>query len=99
MRLNNMLLKKREVVGNMYVYTYVNPFGRELKIAKLIPQIKEVVVDGNDNNIILPCVPDKITIKGSNNTIKVEEELEIPGFMIKKQEQRARGFIKRLFNK
>lgn len=84
MKLDGKLLKKREVVGNMYVYTYVTPgTNNEVRIAKLIPRVVEVVIEGDNNNIILPCVPDKITIKGSNNTVRIEEEddLIIPSFM------------------
>lgn len=99
MKLNNALLKKREVVGNMYVYTYVNVHTKEeIKIAKLISSVKEVVIEGDNNNIVLPVVPDKITIKGSNNTVTIEEEdddLIIPSFMNRKPRKRA---FSNLFN-
>lgn len=87
MKLNGALLKRREVVGNMYVYTYVYPTTKqEVKIAKLIPAIKELVIEGDNNTVIVPVVPDKVTIKGSNNTVEVrdEDELEIPSFMNKR---------------
>lgn len=96
MKLDKMMLKKREVIGNMYLYTYVSANGIECKIAALMPRVEEVVIEGDNNNIILPCVPDKITIKGSNNTVRIEEEVVIPYFNKERQKQRATGFIKRL---
>ena len=100
MKLNNALLKKREVVGNMYVYTYVIPQTKEeIRIAKLIPAVKEVVIEGDNNNIVLPVIPEKITIKGSNNIVTIEEDEEddlvIPSFMNRKPRKRA---FSNLFN-
>lgn len=93
MKLNKALLKKREVVGNMYVYTYVYPMTKqEVKVAKLIPVIKELVIEGDNNKIIVPVVPDKVVIKGSNNVVEVKDEedvLEIPSFMNRKPRKRA----------
>lgn len=99
MKLNGALLKKREVVGNMYVYTYVYPTTKqEVKIAKLIPAIKELVIEGDNNTVIVPVVPDKVTIKGSNNTVEVrdEDELVIPSFMNKRTKRISFG---ELFNR
>lgn len=87
MKLQGALLKKREIVGNMYVYTYVYPSTQqEVKIAKLMPVIKELVIEGDNNHIIVPVVPDKVTIKGSNNKVEVrdEDDLVIPSFMNKR---------------
>lgn len=87
MKLQGALLKRREIVGNMYVYTYVYPVTKqEVKIAKLMPVIKELVVEGDNNHIIVPVVPDKVTIKGSNNKVEVrdEDDLVIPSFMNKR---------------
>lgn len=93
MKLNKALLKKREVVGNMYVYTYVYPMTKqEVKVAKLIPVIKELVIDGDNNKIIVPVIPDKVVIKGSNNVVEVKDEedvLEIPSFMNRRPRKRA----------
>ena len=93
MKLNKALLKKREVVGNMYVYTYMYPMTKqEVKVAKLIPVIKELVIEGDNNKIIVPVVPDKVVIKGSNNVVEVKDEedvLEIPSFMNRKARKRA----------
>ena len=93
MKLNKALLKKREVVGNMYVYTYVYPMTKqEVKVAKLIPVIKELVIEGDNNKIIVPVIPDKVVIKGSNNVVKVKDEedvLEIPSFMNRRPRKRA----------
>lgn len=93
MKLNKALLKKREVVGNMYVYTYVYPMTKqEVKVAKLIPVIKELVIEGDNNKIIVPVVPDKVVIKGSNNVVEVKDEedvLEIPSFMNRRPRKRA----------
>lgn len=93
MKLNKALLKKREVVGNMYVYTYVYPMTKqEVKVAKLIPVIKELVVEGDNNKIIVPVIPDKVVIKGSNNVVEVKDEedvLEIPSFMNRRPRKRA----------
>lgn len=93
MKLNKALLKKREVVGNMYVYTYVYPMTKqEVKVAKLIPIIKELVIEGDNNKIIVPVVPDKVVIKGSNNVVEVKDEediLEIPSFMNRRPRKRA----------
>ena len=96
MKLNGALLKKREVVGNMYVYTYVYPTTKqEVKIAKLIPAIKELVIEGDNNTVIVPVVPDKGTIKGSNNTVEVrdEDELVIPSFMNKRTKRISFGVL------
>lgn len=87
MKLQGALLKKREIVGNMYVYTYVYPTTKqEVKIAKLMPVIKELVIEGDNNHIIVPVVPDKVVIKGSNNKVEVrdEDDLVIPSFMNKR---------------
>lgn len=87
MKLQGALLKKREIVGNMYVYTYVYPTTKqEVKIAKLMPVIKELVIEGDNNHVIVPVVPDKVVIKGSNNKVEVrdEDELVIPSFMNKR---------------
>lgn len=84
MKLQKALLKKREIVGNMYVYTYVYPSTKqEVKVAKLMPAIKELVIEGDNNHIIVPVVPDRVTIKGSNNKVEVrdEDDLVIPSFM------------------
>ena len=93
MKLNKALLKKREVVENMYVYTYVYPMTKqEVKVAKLIPVIKELVIEGDNNKIIVPVVPDKVVIKGSNNVVEVKDEedvLEIPSFMNRRPRKRA----------
>lgn len=93
MKLNKALLKKREVVGNMYVYTYVYPMTKqEVKVAKLIPVIKELVIEGDNNKIIVPVVPDKVVIKGFNNIVEVKDEedvLEIPSFMNRRPRKRA----------
>ena len=93
MKLNKALLKKREVVGNMYVYTYVYPMTKqEVKVAKLIPVIKELVIEGYNNKIIVPVIPDKVVIKGSNNVVEVKDEedvLEIPSFMNRRPRKRA----------
>lgn len=93
MKLNKALLKKREVVGNMYVYTYVYPMTKqEVKVAKLIPVIKELVIEGDNNKIIVPVIPDKVVIKGSNNVVEVKDEedvLEIPSFMNRRPRKRA----------
>ena len=93
MKLNKALLKKREVVGNMYVYTYVYPMTKqEVKVAKLIPVIKELVIEGDNNKIIVPVVPDKVVIKGFNNVVEVKDEedvLEIPSFMNRRPRKRA----------
>lgn len=93
MKLDNMLLKSREVVKNMYVYTYVIPNTKqEVKIAKFIPAVKEVVIEGDNNNIILPIIPEKITINGVNNTVTIQEDenddLIIPSFMNRKPRKR-----------
>lgn len=87
MKLQGALLKKREIVGNMYVYTYVYPTTKqEVKIAKLMPVIKELVIEGDNNHVIVPVVPDKVVIKGSNNKVEVrdEDDLVIPSFMNKR---------------
>lgn len=86
MKLNEMpvVLKRRDVVDNMYVYTYVNVVtNQEVRIAKLIPVIKEVEIEGDDNDVVLPVIPEKITIKGNNNKVRVEDEnlLQVPYFL------------------
>lgn len=99
MKLGKALLKKREIVGNMYIYTYVYPYTKqEVKVAKLIPAIKELVVEGDNNHIVVPVVPEKVIIRGSNNTVEVrdEDELVIPSFMRKRPKRL--GFAE-LFNK
>ena len=76
MKLNGAILKRREVVGNMYIYTYMYPYStQEIKIAKLIPTIEDLVIEGDNNHIVLPVAPKKIMIKGSNNTIDIEEPI------------------------
>lgn len=102
MKLQGALLKKREIVGNMYVYTYVYPRTKqEVKVAKLIPVIKELVVEGDNNHIIVPVVPEKVVIKGSNNTVEVreEDELVIPSFMEKKTKKPSFAEFVELFIK
>lgn len=87
MKLGKALLKKREIVGNMYIYTYIYPATKhEVKIAKLMPVIKELVVEGDNNHIVVPVVPEKVIIRGSNNKVEVkeEDELIIPSFMNKR---------------
>lgn len=86
MKLNEMpvVLKRRDVVDHMYVYTYVNIVtNQEIRLAKLIPAIKEVVVEGDDNDVVLPMIPDKIVIKGNNNKVRIEDNdlLEVPYFL------------------
>lgn len=86
MKLNEMpvVLKRRDVVDNMYVYTYVNVVtNQEVRLAKLIPTIKEVEIEGDDNDVVLPVIPEKIVIKGNNNKVRVEDEdlLKVPYFL------------------
>jgi hypothetical protein len=97
MKLNRMELIGRELEGNMYVYSYKTDRGAIVKVAKLIPVIKELVVKGNGNNIVLPVVPEKITIEGDNNSVTVEDktdELIIP-FYLSPEGKKLRAAIKK----
>ena len=98
MKLGKALLKKREIVGNMYIYTYIYPATKhEVKIAKLMPVIKELVVEGDNNHIVVPVVPEKVIIRGSNNKVEVnDDELVIPSFMNKRPKRIS---FSDLFNK
>lgn len=109
MKLNNMksiVLKKREVMDNelFYLLTYVDVVTKEeIKITKKIPTTKKVVIEGNNNNIVLPVIPEEIVIKGDNNTVTVEDnDLEIPYFLTKEHREVkniAKSILKRIWNK
>lgn len=96
MKLNEMpvVLKRRDVVENIYVYTYVNVVTKEeIRLAKLIPVVKEVVIEGDDNDVVLPVVPEKIVIKGNNNKVRVEDEdlYQVPYFLTPEYVQQHRN--------
>jgi hypothetical protein len=100
MKLNRMELIGRELEGNMYVYSYKTDKGAIVKVAKLIPVMKELVVKGNGNNIVLPVVPEKITIEGDNNSVIVEDktdDLEVPFFLSPQYKQAVKAINKAKF--
>lgn len=105
MKLNNMksiVLKKREVMDNelFYLLTYVDVVTKEeIKITKKIPTTKKVVIEGNNNNIVLPVIPEEIVIKGDNNTVTVEDnDLEIPYFLTPEY-KKTKSILKRIWGK
>lgn len=101
----NVVLREREVVGNMYIYTYINLKNQEeIKIGKMIPVTKEVVIEGDNNEVELPVIPEKIVIKGNDNKVKIvdnDDILEVPFFLTPeyKKDKNKRDFFNKLFNR